>query len=173
MGSERKNYRIASSRQYGRRRRKQNRLGATAVEFAVVAPVFFALVLGLVEFGRMTMVKQALSDAACIGCRTASLAHHPECQRGLSQPCAKVCNHSCRRPVIRLPAGSLFNQRISVESPRSDQITVNVEVKLLRCRLDLIGLPGGFRFDRRSNDEARVNRFPSNIDWEPTDDQNI
>ncbi len=56
------------------RRRNHNRHGATAVEMAIVAPVFFALLFGLVEFGRVTMVNQALSDAARAGCRTACLA---------------------------------------------------------------------------------------------------
>lgn len=56
------------------RRRNHNRYGATAVEMAIVAPVFFALLFGLVEFGRVTMVNQALSDAARAGCRTACLA---------------------------------------------------------------------------------------------------
>jgi Flp pilus assembly protein TadG len=50
------------------------RRGATAVEMAVVAPVFFLLVFGLVEFGRMVMVKQALAEAARAGCRKAVLA---------------------------------------------------------------------------------------------------
>lgn len=49
------------------------RKGATAVEMAVVAPLFFLLILGLVEFVRMGMVKQALTDAARAGCRKAVL----------------------------------------------------------------------------------------------------
>ena len=49
------------------------RNGATAVEMAVVAPLFFLLIIGLVEFVRMGMVKQSLTDAARAGCRTAVL----------------------------------------------------------------------------------------------------
>lgn len=40
------------------------RRGATVVEFAVVAPVFFILVFGLIEFSRMVMCHQVLTSAA-------------------------------------------------------------------------------------------------------------
>ena len=53
---------------------KRIRRGVAAVEFAIVAPVFFFLVLGLVEIGRMVMLQQALTNAAREGCRTAGLA---------------------------------------------------------------------------------------------------
>ena len=48
--------------------------GVAAVEFAFIAPVFFLLVLGLVEMGRMVMVQQSLTNAAREGCRTAVMA---------------------------------------------------------------------------------------------------
>jgi len=50
------------------------RRGTAAVEFAFVAPVFFLLVFGLIELGRMVMLQQALTNAAREGCRTATLA---------------------------------------------------------------------------------------------------
>lgn len=50
------------------------RRGAAVVEMALVTPLFFVLVFGLIEFGRMVMVQDALMDAARDGCRTAVLA---------------------------------------------------------------------------------------------------
>jgi Flp pilus assembly protein TadG len=50
------------------------RRGVVAVEMAFIAPLFFLLVFGLVEFARMVMVHDALTDAARIGCRKAVLA---------------------------------------------------------------------------------------------------
>jgi Flp pilus assembly protein TadG len=47
------------------------RRGAAAVEFAVVAPFFFLVVLGLVELGRGLMVQHQLTNAARQGCRAA------------------------------------------------------------------------------------------------------
>ena len=57
-----------------RPRRMSRRRGASTVELAVVAPVLFLLVFGVIELGRMVMVQQALTNAAREGCRTATLA---------------------------------------------------------------------------------------------------
>jgi hypothetical protein len=50
---------------------RRNRQGAAAVEFAIVAPVFFLLVFGMIEFGRALMVQQILTNAAREGAREA------------------------------------------------------------------------------------------------------
>ena len=52
---------------------RKKRLGAAVVEFAVVAPLFFLLVLGMIEFGRMLMVQQILTNASREGARRAVL----------------------------------------------------------------------------------------------------
>jgi Flp pilus assembly protein TadG len=49
------------------------RKGVAAVEFALVAPIFFLLVFGLIEFGRIMMVQQSLTNAAREGNRVAIL----------------------------------------------------------------------------------------------------
>ena len=43
------------------------------VEFAVIAPVFFLLVFGMIEFGRMVMVQQVITNASREGARRAVL----------------------------------------------------------------------------------------------------
>ena len=50
---------------HGRRR------GAALVEFAVVAPVLFFIVFGIIELGRAFMVKELLTEAARRGARAA------------------------------------------------------------------------------------------------------
>ncbi len=50
-----------------------NRKGAATVEMAFVAPFVFFLIFGSVEFSRMMMMRQALTNAAREGCRHASL----------------------------------------------------------------------------------------------------
>lgn len=57
-----------------RPRLDRTRSGAAAVEFAVVAPLLFAIVLGLVEFGRAIMVEQTIVSASREACRVAVLA---------------------------------------------------------------------------------------------------
>jgi Flp pilus assembly protein TadG len=47
------------------------RKGATAVEFAIVAPVFLMLIFGIFEFGRVFMVTQLLTEAARKSARVA------------------------------------------------------------------------------------------------------
>jgi Flp pilus assembly protein TadG len=44
------------------------------VEFAVIAPLFFLLIFGIVEFGRALMVVELLNSAARNGCRQAVLS---------------------------------------------------------------------------------------------------
>jgi Flp pilus assembly protein TadG len=52
---------------------RRNRRAAAAVEFAIVAPVFFLLILGMIEYGRMVMVQQVITNASREGARQAVL----------------------------------------------------------------------------------------------------
>jgi hypothetical protein len=52
---------------------RRNRRGAAVVEFAIVAPVFFVLIFGMIEFGQAIMVQQVLTNAAREGARVAIL----------------------------------------------------------------------------------------------------
>lgn len=56
------------------RRKTTARRGASAVEMAIVAPVFVALILGQIETSRLGMVSQLLTTAAREGCRVAVVA---------------------------------------------------------------------------------------------------
>lgn len=57
-----------------RRGSREQRRGAALVEFAMVVPVVFALIFGMIELSRYVMVQQALTSAAQRGCRKATLA---------------------------------------------------------------------------------------------------
>lgn len=52
---------------------RKHRRGAAAVEFAIIAPVFFLLILGMVEIGRAVMVQQIITNASREGARLAVL----------------------------------------------------------------------------------------------------
>jgi Flp pilus assembly protein TadG len=56
-----------------RRSAQQKRNGAAAVEFALIAPLFFLLIFGMIEYGRMVMVQQILTNAAREGARVGVL----------------------------------------------------------------------------------------------------
>ena len=47
------------------------RTGAAATEFAIVAPVFLLMVIGILELGRALMVQQVLVSASRVGARQA------------------------------------------------------------------------------------------------------
>ena len=49
------------------------RRGTSAVEMAIIAPVFVALVMGQIETSRLGMVSQLITTAAREGCRVAVL----------------------------------------------------------------------------------------------------
>lgn len=48
---------------------KVRRRGAALVEAALVLPIFFMVILGIVEFGRAFMISQMIQNAAREGCR--------------------------------------------------------------------------------------------------------
>jgi Flp pilus assembly protein TadG len=51
--------------------RRCDRRGAAVVEFAVVAPLFFLLLAGIIEFGQAFRIEHALSNASRRGARAA------------------------------------------------------------------------------------------------------
>jgi Flp pilus assembly protein TadG len=61
---------------FGRRRsrKREQRRGVALVEFAMVVPVVFLFIFGIIELSRYVMVQQALTSAAQRGCRKAMLA---------------------------------------------------------------------------------------------------
>ena len=52
---------------------RRNRRAAAAVEFALIAPVFFLLIFGMIEYGRMVMIQQVITNASREGARQAVL----------------------------------------------------------------------------------------------------
>ena len=65
--------------------------GATAVEFAVVAPVFLALLFGTLEFGRALWTQQALQETANAGARCMALPQS-DCASAGSPPTYNATN---------------------------------------------------------------------------------
>jgi len=52
---------------------RKQRHGAAVVEFAIIAPIFIMLIFGMIEYGRMVMVQQVLTNSAREGARRAVL----------------------------------------------------------------------------------------------------
>jgi Flp pilus assembly protein TadG len=60
------------------RAQRSLRGGVAAVEFALVAPLFFLLVIGVIEVGRALMVQQVLINASRVGARRAVMMSSSE-----------------------------------------------------------------------------------------------
>lgn len=78
--------------------------GATAVEFALVLPMFLMLVFGAIEFGRLLWTKEALQETAIAGARCVAIAQG---SNPTSSPCAASGSYSAAsaKNYIRQVAG--------------------------------------------------------------------
>jgi Flp pilus assembly protein TadG len=56
-----------------RKLRRSSEKGATMAEFAIISVVFFMIIFGIIEFGRLFYIHNALTDAARRGARYAAL----------------------------------------------------------------------------------------------------
>jgi hypothetical protein len=100
--------------------RKSNRRGAAVVEFAVVAPIFFMLVFGMIEYGRLVQVQQVLTNASREGARVASTA-------GTSQTEATTWVNNYLQSAGINPADVFVRV---VPSPPKDGEPITVELKV-------------------------------------------
>jgi Flp pilus assembly protein TadG len=55
-------------------RKSRNERGAAALEFALVAPLLFGLILGIISYGYMLSFRQGISQGAAEGARAAAVA---------------------------------------------------------------------------------------------------
>ena len=86
-----------------RRFSNKNERGTTMAEIALIAAVFFMIVFGIIEFGRLLYTHNALTDAARRGARYAAL------HRQVAENCVKnvvVYGESKVDPVACTVAGS-------------------------------------------------------------------
>jgi Flp pilus assembly protein TadG len=76
MKNDHSNTKLVNGGACGAPKRRTRRLlgvrrGAAATEFAIVAPIFFLMIIGFLEFGRALMVQQVLINASRVGARQA------------------------------------------------------------------------------------------------------
>jgi Flp pilus assembly protein TadG len=106
------------------------RRAASIVEFALVAPIFFIVVLGLIEIGRACMVTELLTEAARRGCRTGVIegTSSGSIQKAATDYLTSVgiSNESAGVYVNDVPAGNTNIQGM----PAYTEITVVVTVPI-------------------------------------------
>ena len=114
-----------------RRKLSRTRLGAAMVEFAVVSPLMILFTLGMIEIGRMTMVKQLLVNVSREGAREGTLTNST--------------NTSVKNSVDALLAKSdITGATVSVAStsiPSSSGVYVTVSISVPSQNVSWLSMP--------------------------------
>lgn len=96
-----------------------HRRGAAAVEFAIVAPIFFVLVIASLEFGRLNIIRHTADQAAYEAARHAMV------------PGATAAEATARANSMLKIVGAR-DAKIKVVGPTDDQVTVTVDVPMAK-----------------------------------------
>jgi Flp pilus assembly protein TadG len=107
---------VQTRRSWGCRATPARRRGAAVTEFAIVAPVFFMMVIGFIELGRALMVQQVLVNASRVGARQASTtgATTAQVQTAVQNYTAAVAVPGVTVSVSPNPATAIAGTTISV-----------------------------------------------------------
>ncbi|MBA3482794.1 MAG: pilus assembly protein [Pirellulales bacterium] len=97
------------------------RTGAAAVEFAIVAPIFFIFVLGSLEFGRLNVIRHTADQAAY------EAARHAMVPGATAAEARTKANRMLRFVGAR---GARVDVQPAVLGPDVDEITVTVDVPM-------------------------------------------
>jgi Flp pilus assembly protein TadG len=100
---------------------RSHRTGAAAVEFAIVAPIFFVLLIGSLEFGRFNVIRHTADQAAY------EAARHSMVPGATADEARQHANRMLRIVGTR---GAQVNVQPSVLGPDVDEITVTIDVPL-------------------------------------------
>ncbi len=113
-------------------RRKWMRRAAVAVELAVMAPVMFAMLFGIIEFGWLFSVRNTLINAAREGARLGAL-------QGVT-----AGEIEARVTTYLEPMGLETHATIDVVEPTTEDPIVTVTVRIPQADVSLVGDFFGF-----------------------------
>jgi Flp pilus assembly protein TadG len=123
--------------------RIQNEKGTAVVEFAIVAPLLFVILLGIIEFGILLYDKAMITNASREGARAGIVFNHPN--RITDAEVTAVVMNYCQDHLISFDSSSSLNvviSRTGVEP--GDSLTVRVAYPFqFLVFSNLIGLIGG------------------------------
>ena len=103
---------------------RNKRRGVSAVEFALVAPVFVLFIFGMIEFGRMVMVQQVLTNASREGARVAALEGATT-----ASVIATVVHHGTQAAVTIEPADVTITPNNPGDAGYGEPVEVSVAVE--------------------------------------------
>jgi len=100
---------------------RRKRTAAAAVEFAIVAPIFFVLVIGSLEFGRLNIIRHTADQAAY------EAARHAMVPGATAAEARQQANRMLRIVGTR---GARVDVDPAVLGPDVDEITVTIDVPM-------------------------------------------
>ncbi|WP_294258158.1 TadE family protein [uncultured Sphingomonas sp.] len=99
--------------------------GATAIEFALLAPVFLMMLFGIIEVGRLLWVKQALTETAYSAARCGALASSCKTQNDIK---GFATAHGLRRGLRLNSALVSYNASTTCDgNPGAVQVTIRYD----------------------------------------------
>jgi Flp pilus assembly protein TadG len=109
--------------------RKHDRRGAAAVEFAIVAPLFFLLLAGIIEFGQAFRIQHSLSNASRRGARAAAVEDSTNSQVELlvRAHVANTLGVSETDVTVNITVNGLANGNLAA-AEQGDEVSVTVSV---------------------------------------------
>lgn len=113
-----------------------SRPALATLEFALVAPVFFALVLGIIEVGRGLMITNLLNNAARAGCREGILSGKSDSDI-TSAISTLVSKQGITGHTVSVQVNNVVANASTAQS--QDEVTVKVKVPVSQ----VTWLPGG------------------------------
>ena len=134
-------------------RRARGDRGAAAVEFALIAPILFLLVFGIIDFGLLINSQSTASNAAREGARVASLGGNTAAVTSSVTPAmSTLINAGSTTTTVTCLNGATA---CSIDDATSDTgATVTVKVtytyKFLTPVAKLVGLSGTLTFSKSS-----------------------
>lgn len=110
------------------------RWGAAAVEFAVVAPIFFLLLGGIIEFGQAFRIQHALTTATRRGARVAVVAgsSNSVVTQKVRDNCAKILGVSSSDVSVDIYVNGVKNGDLS-QADKGSEVNVTVQIPFSKC----------------------------------------
>jgi Flp pilus assembly protein TadG len=106
--------------------RLRGQKGASLVEFAVIAPLLFLIIFGIIEFGILIYDNAMLTNASREGARTGILFRYPALDNaGIETLVNGVVSHYCQDHLISFGTDSTLNIEIEMDT-RSIEIAPGV-----------------------------------------------
>lgn len=111
-----------------RRCSKRARRGAAAVEFAIIAPLFFLLLAGIIEFGQAFRIEHALSNASRRGARAAVMetATSTQVEQKVKTHCSQTLGVNEANVNVEITVSGSSGALSSAQA--GDEISVTVSV---------------------------------------------